>query len=54
MTLSRERCRGTLHSHNNSEEGSKKVIQTTKKLATTVVADEHGVEQPEQTEHKYC
>jgi len=24
VTMSRERCRGTLQSHNNSEEGSKK------------------------------
>ena len=28
MTLSRERCRGTLQSHNNSEEGSKKLAKT--------------------------
>jgi len=26
--LSRERCRGTLQSHNNSEEGSKKLAET--------------------------
>ena len=31
MTLSRERCRGTLQSHNNSEEG----LEGSKKLAKT-------------------
>jgi len=28
VTLSRERCRGTLQSHNNSEEGNKKLAKT--------------------------
>ena len=28
LLLSRERCRGTLQSHNNSEEGSKKLAKT--------------------------
>jgi len=28
VTLSRERCRGTLQSYNNSEEGSKKLAKT--------------------------
>ena len=32
MTLSRERCRGILESHNNSEEGSKKLAKTKPKL----------------------
>ena len=40
MTLSRERCRGTLQSHNNSEEGSEKISQNWAKTdVSSVVAE---------------
>jgi len=40
VTLSRERCRGTLQSHNNSEEGSEKLTKTKpKQMCGGMVSD---------------
>jgi len=36
VTLSRERCRGTLQSHNNSEEGSKKLAKSKPDVSSAV------------------